>query len=117
MLHKVFFQRLALGVDTTVVNLGVAAIFFALAASFTLLVGLGGRSVAAEVAATRTLRRLLSVGDRIQTDAVAGLIVAMNPTTFEVETDSGDRVLVPSTSLSRGNLIIDRSGRSNDAVE
>jgi len=77
-----------LGVDTTVVNLGVAAVFFAAAASFTLLVGLGGREVAREVASTRAVRRLVRIGDVISVgdggDRVSGAVVAVHPTAVEV---------------------------------
>lgn len=97
------------GIDTTVVNLGVAAIFFGLAASFTLLVGLGGREIAGEVAATRTLRRMLDIGDRIQTGDLAGTIVGLHPTAIEVETADGERVLVPSSNVARDRLVIERS--------
>ncbi len=98
-----------LGIDTTVVNLGVAAIFFGVAASFTLLVGLGGREIAGEVAATRTLRRMVSIGDRIQTGDVAGLIVGLHPIAVEVETADGERVLVPSSIIASERLVIERS--------
>ncbi len=97
-----------LGIDTTVVNLGVAAIFFGLAASFTLLVGLGGREIAGEVAATRTLRRMVSIGDRIQTGDLAGTIVGLHPTAVEIETSLGERVLIPSSTIAGERLVIER---------
>ncbi|MEZ5229088.1 MAG: mechanosensitive ion channel [Acidimicrobiales bacterium] len=98
-----------LGIDTTVVNLGVAAIFFGLAASFTLLVGLGGRGIAAEVASTRTLRRMLAIGDHIQSGDLAGTVVGLHPTAIELETADGERVLVPSSSIASERLVIDRA--------
>ncbi len=102
-----------LGVDTTVVNLGVAAVFFAVAASFTLLVGMGGREVASEVAGTRAVRRLVSVGDTIAVgtgdEAVRGKIVAMHPTGLEVE-ESGAIVLVPSSRLLSETMQVKRAG-------
>ena len=98
-----------LGIDTTVVNLGVAAIFFGLAASFTLLVGLGGREIAGEVAATRTLRRMLGIGDHIQTGDLSGTVVGVHPTAIEVETSTGERVLVPSSSIAGERLVIERA--------
>ncbi len=101
-----------LGVDTAVVNLGVAAVFFAVAASFTLLVGLGGREVASEVASTRAIRRLVSVGDVIAVGmgdtAVKGKIVAVHPTALEVE-EAGEVVLVPSSRLLSETMHVERS--------
>lgn len=101
-----------LGVDTTVVNLGVAAVFFAAAASFTLLVGLGGREVASEVASTRAVRRLVRVGDVITVgtggDEVKGTVVAVHPTAVEIE-NGGDAVLVPSSRLLSETMHVDRS--------
>ncbi len=97
-----------LGIDTTVVNLGVAAIFFGLAASFTLLVGLGGRGVASEVAATRALRRLVAVGDHLSTGDLSGTVVALHPTAVELQDGDGVRMLVPSSEVAGGRLIIER---------
>lgn len=103
-----------LGIDTTVVNLGVAAIFFGLSASFTLLVGLGGREMAGEVAATRILRRTLNVGDQIELGELAGRIVGVHPTAIELETDNGQRVLVPSSSIAGEQLFIERAAPPTD---
>lgn len=101
-----------LGVDTTVVNLGVAAVFFAVAASFTLLVGMGGREVASEVASTRAIRRLVSVGDVIAVgfgdDEVRGKILAVHPTALEVD-DDGEIVLVPSSRLLSETMHVERA--------
>ena len=92
----------AIGIDTTVVNLGVAATFFAVAASFTLLVGLGGRSVAEEVSSTRAIRRLVQVGDTITVgtgeDRVSGPVLALHPTAVEIEVGH-EVVLVPSSRM------------------
>ena len=101
-----------LGIDTTVVNLGVAAVFFAAAASFTLLVGLGGRQVASEVASTRAVRRLVAIGDAIKVgsgaDEVSGTVVAVHPTAVEVD-DDGEIVLVPSSRLLSETIQVQRS--------
>lgn len=98
-----------LGVDTTIINLAVAAIFFACAASFTLLVGLGGREVATEVASTRALRRLLNIGDLVEVEDVSGRIVAVHPTAVELSTDDGTTMLVPSSDFTSGTVNIRRS--------
>lgn len=105
-----------LGVDTTVVNLGVAAVFFAASASFTLLVGLGGREVAAEVASTRAVRRLIQVGDVISVGsgsaAVSGSVVAVHPTAIEIEAGS-EAILLPSSRLLCDTIQVERSSSSS----
>ncbi|MEZ5340757.1 MAG: hypothetical protein R2706_04710 [Acidimicrobiales bacterium] len=68
-----------LGIDTSVINLGVAAIFFGVAASLTLLVGLGGRDVAEQVASTRAVRRLVHEGDQVTLSDVSGTVLSIHP--------------------------------------
>lgn len=97
-----------LGVDTTVINLAVAAIFFALAASFTLLVGLGGRSVASQVASTRAVKRMLKKGDEIALNDLSGRVLGLHPTAVEVETAAGETVLVPSSRFLAETVTIRR---------
>lgn len=92
-----------LGVDTTVINIAVAALLFGIAASLALLTGLGGRHVAGEVAAGRVWRRSLEAGDRISATGVAGvdvdgIVVDVHPTAIEVR--SGEATLfVPNSKL------------------
>ena len=92
-----------LGVDTTVINIAVAALLFGVAASLALLTGLGGRQVAGEVAAGRVWRRSLEAGDRISASDVAGVdvngvVVDIHPTTIEVR--AGEATLfVPNSKL------------------
>lgn len=99
-----------LGVNTDLLNLAVAAILFGLAGGFALLVGLGGRSVAGEVAASRALRRLVAEGDRVSVGLGSGRVVGLHPTALELETDDGGRLLVPSSHLLSGPVTIERSG-------
>ena len=98
-----------LGIDTEVINMGVAAVFFALAASFTLLVGLGGHSVAREVAASRALRRIVNEGDRVTIDDVTGTVRALHPTAIEIVTVTEDSVLVPSSHFLSHNVSVERA--------
>ncbi len=100
-----------LGIDTTVVNLGVAAIFFALAASFTLLVGLGGRNVASQVASTRAVKRMVESGDEISLDDIAGTVINLHPTAVEIETVSGRKVLIPSSRFLSETVTIKRADK------
>ncbi len=103
-----------LGIDTTVINLGVAAVFFGLAASFTLLVGLGGRNVASQVASTRAVKRMVQTGDEVALPggdraSVDGTVIALHPTAVEVETSSGRKMLVPSSRFLAETVTIKRS--------
>jgi len=101
-----------LGFDTTVINLGVAAIFFGVAGALMLLVALGGRTVASEVASTRVLRRLLHEGDRVEIDSVSGVVVSVHPTAVELDTPDGRRILVPSSKFVADTVLIDRAPRA-----
>ncbi|MEL7158686.1 MAG: hypothetical protein AAFN30_19115 [Actinomycetota bacterium] len=99
-----------LGFDTTVINLGVAAIFFGLAGALMLLVSLGGRHVAEEVASTRILRRLLDAGDRVELDDIAGTVVSLHPTAVEITVDgTAETVMVPSSRFLSDTFRISRA--------
>lgn len=107
-----------LGINTDVVNLGVAAIFFGIAASFTLLVGLGGNSVAREVAASRAVRRLVNPGDSVRVGEIEGVVAALHPTSVEVSRGNGETVLIPSSRFVRQTISIERvtTADQTDAV-
>lgn len=97
-----------LGIDTTVINIVIAAAAFGMAAAFALVVGFGGRAIASEMASGRALRRLVNVGDEVESELVSGTIIALYPTAVELR--SGDRArLVPNSDLAASNLQITRS--------
>ncbi len=98
-----------LGFDTTVINIGVAAVLFGAAGAVMLLIGLGGRDVAEEVASTRVLRRLLNPGDQVQLDDVRGQVLAVHSTTVEIASDAGETLLVPSSRFVTGTFSIVRA--------
>ncbi len=98
-----------LGIDATVINIVVAAFFFAVAGGIALLVGLGGRGVAAEVAASRAVRRLIDIGDQIESDLVTGKVMELHPTTVELRDATGATVMVPSSKLVAGSIKIVRA--------
>ncbi len=101
-----------LGFDTTVINIGVAAILFGLAGALMLLVAFGGRHVATEVASTRVLRRILNEGDRVHLENLSGIVVAIHPTTVEIQRPGArSTVMVPSSRFVNENFGIDRSER------
>ncbi|MGH1491287.1 MAG: mechanosensitive ion channel domain-containing protein [Acidimicrobiales bacterium] len=97
-----------LGINTDVVNLGVAAVFFGIAASLTLLVGLGGNGVAREVAATRALKRLISQGDTVEVGGSRGVVLAIHPTAVELSKSSGETMLIPSSRFVRQSITVER---------
>ncbi len=104
-----------LGIDTTVINLGVAAIFFGVAASLTLLVGLGGRDVASEIASTRAVRRLLNAGDRVTIGDISGTVTAIHPTAIELLDQTDGVVLVPSSQLLAETISVTRAQPTPEA--
>lgn len=103
-----------LGFDTTVINLGVAAIFFGLAGALMLLVALGGRHVASEVASTRVLRRLFAEGDTVAIDSIVGTVISVHPTAVELDTVDGQRILVPSSRFMEDTVTIQRIERETN---
>ena len=92
-----------LGIDTTIINIAAAAVLFGGAATMALLVGLGGRQVAGEIAAGRAWRTSLAVGDRVRAVRgrrveIDGTVVEIHPTTIELDCD-GRSLLVPNSQL------------------
>jgi hypothetical protein len=82
-----------LGIDTTVLNILVAAIAFGAALAMALLIGTGGRETSREIAAGRALAKYLSVGDSIDVAGVQGTVTEMRPTVIIVRNDGGEVVL------------------------
>ncbi len=98
-----------IGIDTTIINIVLGALFFGLAASMTLLVGMGGQSVAREVAASRAVRRLVNEGDQVSVGNVVGTVLAVRPTAVEVRDVSGTITLVPSSYFVGEPLTVTRA--------
>lgn len=97
-----------LGIDTTIVNLGVAAVLFSGGATFTLLTALGARDVARNVAAGRYVRRVLPVGAELVGEH-GGTVVEVHPATVELRRADGTTVHVPNARLLDG-VITFRAG-------
>lgn len=97
-----------LGVDTTILTIAVAALLFGGAAAVALLIGLGGRDLAREVAAGRYLRRLVRPGDHIDAGDITGRISTLHPATTEVETDTASTLHVPHSLLLSGTIRVQR---------
>lgn len=94
-----------LGVDTTIILVAVASIFFTIGLSAALLAGLGGRPVATQIAAGRALRRELTVGDTIRVGDTEGEISAIGSTSTQI-TNAHRVMLVPNADLLEGHLEI-----------
>lgn len=88
-----------LGIDTQILTIAAAALFFGIALTAALVAYSGSGPVASEVAASRALRRVLNVGDAVDTDAATGTIIELHTVKAEIETADGRRVLVPYTAL------------------
>lgn len=100
-----------LGVNTTLLQITGGALLFGLAAAAALLVGLGGRDVAAEVAAGRYLARVLRPGDEVEIPmadgAVVGVVAALHPATLEIrEAGGGVRHIANSVVIAAGPRVL-----------
>ena len=87
-----------LGIDTTIITVVVASVFFGIALALALLAGLGGRGVAEQVAAGRALRRELSVGDIVRLGDLQGEVSAIGSTSTQI-TSHQDIVFIPNTEI------------------
>lgn len=98
-----------LGIDTTIINITVAALLFSIGAGAALMIGLGSRDIATEVAAGRALRRLLRPGDRLTIEGLTGEVVEVQSVAVEVRSDDGHHVIVPNSELLSDRITIERS--------
>jgi small-conductance mechanosensitive channel len=99
-----------LGIDTTVLNIFVAAIAFGGALAMALLIGIGGRDTSREIAAGRSLARYLAVGDSIEIGEVSGTVTELQPTVIIVQTGTGEVVLT-NTAAQAAPLHVSRIAR------
>ena len=97
------------GIDTTIITLAVAAVFFSAGAAAALMVGLGSREVTGELAAARALRQMLNEGDVLSFDGVRGSVIAVHSTATEIELAGGVRQLVPNSTLMSSTIEITRA--------
>lgn len=104
-----------LGVDTTILTIAAAALLFGITTTLALLIGLGGRDIAREVAAGRYLRRLLQPGDHIETSHLSGRITTLHPATTELNTDTSSTTHIPHTRLLNDTIRIQRQRTEQDA--
>ncbi|MEM9201517.1 MAG: hypothetical protein AAGC53_07645 [Actinomycetota bacterium] len=98
-----------LGIDTTILTLAAAALFFGFALTASLIAYSGSRAVSSEIAASRALRRVLNGGDRLDVDGVSGVIVELHGVKIEIETDDGQRLLLPYSTVLDSAVGIERA--------
>jgi hypothetical protein len=109
-----------LGIDTKIVDQITTGTITALALTFALLGGLGGRHVAADVAAGRYLKRVVRPGDTIESEVVnlqpSGIVKKLHGATVEI-TISGDEhatLHVPNSLLLSKSIKVTRTEATND---
>ena len=98
-----------LGVNLTIITVLVGALALTVGAATAMLVGLGGRQLANELATGRYLRRHLRVGTAIEAGTYRGTIVALHPATLEITEGNGTTVHAPySAVLAAGPRLTER---------
>ena len=102
-----------LGIDTTILTLAAAALFFGTALTAALVAYSGSGRVSGEIAASRAIRRVVDLGDRIDTDLATGEVIELHSVHAEIETADGRRVLVPYTALLDTVIGIERAERAD----
>ncbi len=103
-----------LGVDTTILTIAAASLFFGVALAAALMVGLGSRSVASELAAGRALRRMVKPGDIVSVGPVQGSVVDLHSTAIEIALDAGPPVMVPNSKVIESTIALTRSEQPAD---
>ncbi len=88
-----------LGIDTTIVNLLVTGVVFAFSLGAALLIGLGGRDVARQIAAGRYLKGLIAPGMLLTVGSVVGTVVALRPATLELTLNDGSTAHMPNSDV------------------
>jgi len=97
-----------LGIDTTIVNIAVASVLFSLGLGMALIIGLGGRGVAEEIAAGRALRRVIGPGDELRSDDLTGTVLTVHSTAVEFEV-AGESLLVPNSDIMSRTMGVTRT--------
>lgn len=88
-----------LGVNTTILNILVAAAAFGVAAALAGITIVGSRGVARNLAAGRSLAVYLPTGRNFRTSSIEGSVVESGTTHVVVDRAGGGRVLIPWSTL------------------
>ncbi len=100
-----------LGVDTTIITLAAAALFFSIGLAAALMAGLGSRKVSGEIAAGRAIRQLIEPGDTVGVGPVHGTLVKVHSVASEILTPTGDIQLVPNSQfLDQATSVVRHTG-------
>lgn len=112
-----------LGVNTRIVDMLVAGLIFCAALSIALITALGSRAIAGEIAAGRYLKRILQVGDAVETDRnTVGTIQALHGASVMLKSDASafgqnsettTFVHVPNTELLGSVMKVTRRTTTN----
>ena len=105
-----------LGVDTTIILVAVASLFFSVALSAALLAGLGGRPVAEQIAAGRALRQELNIGDTVRVGTTEGEVSAIGSTATQI-TGANKVTLIPNTELLTGTIEVVQAAPAMEVLE
>ena len=95
-----------LGIDTTIITVAVAAIFFSVGLAAALLAGLGGRPVSEQIAAGRALRQIIEIGDTVELADITGTVTAIGSTTTQIDRD-GSAVFVPNAEILASRMRVE----------
>ena len=98
-----------IGIDTQILTLFVASIFFSVGLAAALVAGLGARDVASELAAGRAVKRLLNPGDLVAYNDTAGRVINLHSVGLEIETGDGQTIVVPHSNLLSEAVHISRA--------
>lgn len=98
-----------LGVETTILSVVAGCLLAGVTLAFALLVGLGGRELGTEIAAGRSVSRLVKVGDEVMVDGVSGRVAALHPASIELVEQDGTVVHLANTRCTRGELRVRQS--------
>ena len=90
-----------LGVDSSMLVVLLAVVIGTPALAIALLTAHGGRDVAGQIAAGRSLRHQLRPGQELTCDGERGTIVVLHPSTVELERSDGSRDAHPQQAAAR----------------
>ena len=96
------------GVVLALLALVIAAGVFAIALAF----GLGGREVAREISAGRSIGSVFRVGERITVEEVTGVITSLDNVSTVIRADDGTSVRVPNHLLVESIVRVHEAGAS-----
>jgi small-conductance mechanosensitive channel len=105
-----------LGLDTKIVDQITMGMIAAIAGAFALIGGLGGKSIATDIAAGRYLKRIIKVGDVVRSDVEdlaqkSGVVTKIHGATIELVLDGESQTIVhvPNALLLSRTIRITRA--------